>query len=62
MLYNLFRPVVRVRYTTRLKLPHWGERSDIHVHFHTTESLEGDDLVIRHPCHTLELGVEFDTL
>ena len=26
-------------YTTRLKLPHWAERSDIYVHFHTTESL-----------------------
>ena len=24
-------------YTTRLKLPHWAERSDIYVHFHTTE-------------------------
>ena len=32
------------RYTTRLKLPHWAERSDIYVHFHTTESLGGDDL------------------
>ena len=31
-------------YTTRLKLPHWAERSDIYVHFHTTESLGGDDL------------------
>ena len=31
-------------YTTRLKLPHWVERSDIYVHFHTTESLGGDDL------------------
>ena len=31
-------------YTTRLKLPHWAERSDIYVHFHMTESLGGDDL------------------
>ena len=31
-------------YTTRLKLPHWAERSDIYVHFHTTESLGDDDL------------------
>ena len=34
-------------YTTRLKLPHsahWAERSDIYVHFHTTECLGGDDL------------------
>ena len=34
-------------YTTRLQLPHCAEaaeRSDIHVHFHTTESLGGDDL------------------
>ena len=31
-------------YTTRLKLPHWAERSDIYVHFHTTESLGGNDL------------------
>ena len=31
-------------YTTRLQLPHWAERSDIYVHFHTTESLGGDDL------------------
>ena len=23
-------------YTTRLQLPHWAERSDIYVHFHTT--------------------------
>ena len=45
MLYNLCRPVVTSEgYTTRLQLPHWAERSDIYVHFHTTESLGGDDL------------------
>ena len=43
-------------YTTRLQLSHWAERSGIYVHFHTTESLGGDNLGIRHPCHTLELG------
>ena len=33
-------------YTNRLQLPHWAERSNIYVHFHTdtTESLGGDDL------------------
>ena len=30
--------------TTRLQLPHWAERSDIYVHFYTTESWGGDDL------------------
>ena len=46
MLYNLCRPVASEGYTTRLKLPHWAERSDIYVNFlfHTTESLGGDDL------------------
>ena len=33
-------------YTTRLQLPHWAERSDIYVHFHTRKSLGGDVTVM----------------
>ena len=40
MLYDLYRQAVaRVkRPESRLQLPLWAERSDIYVHFYTTES------------------------